>query len=292
MTGEPKITDLRVLNQRLETVERESSEAHAEARLLVEKRDQLNEKVRRLRQEIYELRTERDDINEKVYALKSQRDEARATIHTIIEEKKAAREKIAELKKKTPKRSHSDIKKEFDDIEWKIQTTSLPLQEEKELIGNVKQLEIQLSAYKKIEYQAKKIDNLQKGLNALDEAGENLHSQLSALAQKSQEAHSKMVTKIDETKKIKEESDILHQAYLRAREKATPLDQERRKLVEQIRMLREAQRREDETARKTAEQSLKEKLESQAREKLQRGEKLNWDEFQLLSEEDEPETQD
>ena len=72
---------------------------------------------------------------------------------------------------------------------------------------NVKQLETQLSAYKKIDKQTKKIAELQQGLNAVDETGEKLHTELSALAQKSQELHQKMLAKIDEAKKTKEEAD-------------------------------------------------------------------------------------
>jgi uncharacterized coiled-coil DUF342 family protein len=37
------------------------------------------------------------------------------------------------------------------------------------------------------------------------------------------------------------------------------------------------------------EQALKEKLETQARNKLQRGEKLSWDEFKMLTADDESE---
>ena len=125
------------------------------------------------------------------------------------------------------------------------------------------------------------------------------YSELSALAQKSQDTHQKMLAKIDEAKKIKTEADTLHQAYLQAREKIKPLEEERRKLMEQRRQLyesqrqlHESQRQQDEASRKTAEQALKERLESEAREKLQRGEKLSWDEFQLLAEDDESETQD
>ena len=39
-----------------------------------------------------------------------------------------------------------------------------------------------------------------------------------------------------------------------------------------------------EKQKKNAEKALREKLESQARNKLQRGEKLSWDEFKLLAE--------
>jgi uncharacterized coiled-coil DUF342 family protein len=285
-----KASDIAAISQQLESLDRQAAEAHIETLRLIEKRDKLNEQFKKLHQETRELKAERDCINEKVHALKSQRDETRTTIHTVIEEIKAARERIAELKKKTPKRSYSYLKKELEDIEWRIQTTSLDLQEEKKLIENVKQLETELSAYKKIEQQTKKIADLQQGLKALDETSEKLHAELSALAQKSQEIHRKMVAKIDEAQKIKEEADTLHCAYLQAREKAKPLDQQRRKLAEEKRKLQESQRQKDATARKIAEETLKEKLESQAREKLQRGEKLSWDEFQLLAEEDESET--
>jgi uncharacterized coiled-coil DUF342 family protein len=284
--------DIEAINQQLESLERQAAEAHVETRQLIEKRDKLNEQFKQLRQETRQLKAERDNTNEKVHALKAQRDETRTTIHTVIEEIKAARERIAELKKKTPKRSHSSLQKELGDIEWRIQTTSLDLQEEKRLIENVKQIETQLGAYRKIEAEAKKIADLQQGLRALDETGEKLHTELSTLAQKSQEIHQKMLSKIDEAKKIKEEADTLHQVYLKAREKAKPLDGERRRLAEEKRKLQESQRQQDTAARKTAEKALKERLEAQAREKLQRGEKLSWDEFQLLADEDESETQD
>ena len=299
MTEQQKPGDIATLNQQRDSLDKQADQAKAETLKLIEKRDKLNEQFRQLRMETRELKAERDTINEKVHALKSQRDESRTTIHEVIEEIKAAREKIAELKKKTPKRSHTDLKKELGDIEWRIQTTSLDLTEEKKLIENVKQLETQLSAYRKIEKQAKRISDLQQGLKTLDETGDKLHTELSALAQKSQETHQKMLAKIDEAKRIKTEADSLHQTYLQARENAKQLNEERRKLAEQKRKLQESQnqlyesqRRQDDAARKTVEQALKEKLESEAREKLQRGEKLSWDEFQLLAEDDESETQD
>ena len=306
MTEQQNPSDIATLNQQLDSLDKQADEARVETRKLIEKRDKFNEQFKQLRQETRELKAERETINEKVHALKSQRDETRTTIHEVIEEIKAAREKIAGFKKKTPKRNHSDLKKELEDIEWKIQTTSLDLKEERKLIENVKELETQLSAYKKIEQQLKKIADLEQGLRKLDETGDKLHTELSALAQKSQETHQKMLAKIDEAKKIKTEADSLHQTYLQARENAKQLNEERRKLAEQKRKLQdsqnrfyesqrrlnETQRHQDEAARKTAEQALKEKLESEAREKLQRGEKLSWGEFQLLAEDDESETQD
>ena len=314
MTEQQKSNDIPAINQGLDQIDKQANAAKAETQKLIERRDKLNEQFKLLRQETQQLRIDRDTINTQVQDLKKQRDETRTTIHEIIDQIKAIREKIAELQKKTPKRSHTDLKQELEDIEWKIQTTSLEKEEERELIENVKQLETQLIAYKKIEKELKKITELEQGLKAVDETADKLHTELSSLAQKSQETHQKMLAKIDEAKKIKAEADAQHLAYLLSREKINSLNDERRKLSGQKRQLYqtqqqiyqlerqkqetqrqqdEHQRQQEEATKKTAEQSLKQQLEAQAREKLQRGEKLTWEEFQLLAKDDEDtETQD
>jgi len=52
----------------------------------------------------------------------------------------------------------------------------------------------------------------------------------------------------------------------------------------QIKGLNEEVQREENKEKKKIEEALREKLEKQAREKLRRGEKLTWEEFQLLAE--------
>ena len=100
-----------------------------------------------------------------------------------------------------------------------------------------------------------------------------------------------MMVKIAASKDIKAEADSLHSAYIQAKEKVRPLREEVRKLTEQKRKLQLAMREEDEKRKKSVEQALKEKLGSQAKDKLQRGEKLSWDEFRLLADDDSENTQ-
>jgi len=286
-----KITEIAAINQQLAALKEQANKANAETKMYVEKRDKLNEQFRKIRQEIYSLTDERNHLNEKVKTLKLQRNEAQAKTRANIEEIKVIRQKLVELKKKKPKQSYQELQKEFTDIEWKIQTTSLDLQEEKELIETVKQLETQLRIYKKIGQQNQKSIELQKELNVLQTKANALHQELAETAQKSQETHVNVLAKITESKKIKSEADGLHAAYLQEKEKTKPLRSEIKKLIEQKEELQSAIREEEERKRKTAEQALKEKLGSQAKDKLRRGEKLSWDEFQLLSEDDD-QTQD
>ena len=286
MTAQDEISELERISRQLSALREQVNNANADTKGQVEKRDKLNEKFKKLRQEIREFKNERDNLNEKVKTLKQQRDEARDKIKARIEEIKSHNQKIAELKKKTPRESRRVMQKEFDDIEWKIQTTPLDMQEEKRLVERVKQLETQLSVYKKIDQHVKKISELRKELEPFEANADAAHQELTEIAERSQDIHSKMMAKIAESKVIKAEADSLHSAYIQAKEQVRPIREEIKKLTEQKRKLQATMREEDAKRKKTEEQALKEKLGSKAKDKLQRGEKLSWNEFQLLADED------
>ena len=286
MTAQDEISELERISRQLSALREQVNNANADTKGHVEKRDKLNEKFKKLRQEIREFKNERDNLNEKVKTLKQQRDEARGKIKARIEEIKSHNQKIAELKKKTPRESRRFMQKEFDDIEWKIQTTPLDMQEEKRLVERVKQLETQLSVYKKIDQHVKKISELRKELEPFEANADAAHQELTEIAERSQDIHSKMMAKIAESKVIKAEADSLHSAYIQAKEQVRPIREEIKKLTEQKRKLQATMREEDAKRKKTEEQALKEKLGSKAKDKLQRGEKLSWNEFQLLADED------
>jgi uncharacterized coiled-coil DUF342 family protein len=286
LTEQQKTREIAGITQQLTALREQINNANAETHAYIEKRDKLNEQFKKLRLEIQALKNERDNLNEKVKTLKQQRDEARAKIRVNIEEVKVHSQRIKELKKKAPRASRVALQKEFEEIEWKIQTTPLDMQEEKRLIENVKQLETQLNIYKKIDQHAKKIAELQKELKTLEANADAAHQELTETAKKSQEIHAKMIAKINESKNIKSEADRLHGICIQAKEQGKPLHEEFKRLTEHRKKLQDAAREEDEKRKKNAEQSLKEKLESQARDKLQRGEKLSWDEFKLLADDE------
>ncbi len=308
MTEQPKNSQIANINQQIKKLREQINEANVEIKKIIEKRDMLHEKIRNTRQEINKLKAERDDLNQKVKLLKEQRDAVRVQIAPIMDEIKALKEKISELKKNLPRVSQKRLQAELDAIEWKIQTTSLDLQEEKELIENVKQLEIQLSNYKKIDAKYQKIRELLEHRKTFDAQAEVYHKELSELAQKSQNLHAVMMEKVNANKKDKAEADSLHQAFIKAKQQNNLLYEQIKQLMGQSMGLRvilrdenqakrleeEAKRKAEKAQREAKEQELKNKLGSEAREKLQRGEKVSWDEFQLLmgDDEDDAETQD
>jgi len=310
MTKEQNISRKQEINQQIQKLREDANNANVQIKNCIERRNQLNEEVKKAREEIAGLKAERDGINEKVKLLKSQRDAVREQSDPITDKIRAIKEKIAILKKKLPRESQRELQEEHDAIEWKISTTSLDLQEEKMLIENVKQLEMLLSGYKKIEAQNNKIKELLTQRKTLDAQADVLHKELTDLAAKSQEIHSRMIEKVNAMKVSRAQADSQHQLYVKTKEEVLPqiyekigaligqLNDVKASIAKEARdeaQIRINARNAAEQANKEKEQAIKEKLGAEARNKLRKGEKLSWNEFQLLmgdeSEED-SETQD
>ncbi len=302
MTELQKSQDLSAANEQLNMLRDKLAKTNEEMNKDIEKRDKLNEQARALRLEISKLKEERDSLNESVKMLKQQRDEVRTRIQPFIEEIRVHSQKIRELKEKRSGVPRHELQKEFDAIEWKIQTTSLDLQEEKRLIEQVKQIEIQLNVYKKMDVHNKRISEIKAELKTFQDKADAYHQELTAKAQRSQELHGQMQLKFEEMKKIRDEATNLHLRYLVAKEQIGPLHEEmnraweqRRRLIEESRKqqdeLRKQFKDQDVASKKAKEQELKEKIGTQAKSKLERGEKVDWRELQLLAGDD-SETED
>lgn len=281
MSDQRKTQKIEELSQKLSELKEQRNKLNAEAR---EWADKLNEQFKGLRVEALGLKNERDKLNERVKELKQQRDGTRTEFHEKIEEIRKINQEIKALAKKEPSRSVQNLQREFESIEWKIQTSSLSLKEEKELVERVKQLETQLNVYRKLDQLNQKIIELKAELKALETKNRLFHEKLTETALKSQQIHEKMLEKIDASKKLKTEADSLHKLFLQTRERAKPIQEEILEISNQIRWLKEEVQREEDKEKKKIEEALREKLEKQAREKLRRGEKLTWEEFQLLAE--------
>ena len=250
MSEQEKTQGIGELTQKLAPLNEEKDKLEDEANRLAEKRNRLNEELRNLRTEIQELRSERDLANEKVKESKQQRNVTAARISEKIEEIKKLSEERRDFSKKMPLRSRGTLEEEVESIDWKIQTSSLTLQEEKELVGKVKALETQLDIHRKVEKLSTKIDGLRNEVKDLKAERERCHEALTAQSQKSQEIHAKMLARIEELRKTRIEADSAHERSVEAREKIKPLREEIAALSFKIRQLETGVREEKEKERK------------------------------------------
>jgi uncharacterized coiled-coil DUF342 family protein len=296
------------INIQIDKLKQQIHENSEQIKKFIEKRDQLHEKVRKARAEIDQFKVERDTLNVRVKELKQQRDAVRVNVTPIMDEVKVLNDKIDALKKNLPRINRRELQQELDAIEWKISTTSLDLQEERRLIDNVKELETQLIGYKKIAIQNKKIKELIEHRKTFDAQADVYHKELTDLAKRSQDLHAILMEKVAVMRRDRAEADGLHKSFITAKEQNNLMYEQIRQLISQATGIRMAmrdqyhiRRKEDQIRRKeddekrrleqaeraVKEHAIKEKIGSEAREKLSRGEKVSWDEFAMMLGDDE-----
>lgn len=286
MSQRQKIKEIEVLTQKVLELKEQRDKIDAEAGRHAEKRDKLNDQTKGLRAEMTELRSERDKLNEEVKNLKLLRNELKERIREKTEEIKKLKEQSEELIERRPSRSHQSLQKEIETIDWRIQTTPLSLQEERELVEQVKHLENQLNVHRKLEKMNQKIRERQAEIKATKVKEEQFHGKLTETARRSQQIHQEMLGKLEESQNLKAEADGQHQLFLQARESARPIQKGIVELSDRLRQSKLQKRAEEELEKKTSEEALRKKFGREAREKLNRGEKLTWEEFRLLDDDE------
>jgi len=272
------------LTERLSKLKEQRNIIDAEAGEFAEKRNVLNARVKSLRMEILAIKKERDKLNTEVKEQKQKRSETKEKIRGVVEEARKFDEEISQTAEKIPSRSFEALQREVEEIDWKIQTMSPSKDEEKELVERVKELETQLNVHRRLQQLSLKLQSKRTEIRTLRKDSENYHEKLTEEAKKSQLLHKRMLAKIEESKKLKDESDRLHKQFLEARGRAQPVQEAIARILEETRLLKEEIRAEENMEKKQKQAVFREKVENEAREKLKRGEKLTWEEFQLLEE--------
>jgi len=273
------------LNQKLSQLRDEKEILIVEMDKRAGERDALNERVKTSRTEIDELRRQRDELNASVQELRKMRAQPRSRVHEKIEEIRNVQDSISNIQtKRRPAGNPQTLQQEFDNIEWEIQTSSLSLEEEKELVEKARELETQLKTHKRIKQLKEKISDLRTQVKSLDTESGGYHEELKEKAGRSQEIHESLQKKITAMKELKKEADAKHAVFVETKEKLKPVQDEIRKTMDELNRLRNESRLEEEEKKKQTENVLRSELEQRAMEKLKKGEKLSWEEFQVLAE--------
>ena len=272
------------LNQELASLKEERDKLNLEAKKWAEKRNSIHERIKKLRTEAASLKEKRDILNEKVQKLKSLREQAktrRKEKHARISKSK---EKITSLTERKPPPSMRSIQREIEKLEWKIQTTSLPVKEEEILISQVRQLEAQLLIHKQIKKSKEELMVLRTEEKVLETKVKTCHEKLSELAEQSQGFHEKMLENLNKTRSLKVEADSAHRKYIEIKQQAQNLHQKCAELLDTSKNFEKELREAEEKKQVKRQRELRKEVEERALEKLKRGEKLTWEEFKILAE--------
>jgi phosphoserine phosphatase len=279
------------LRRELSSLKESRDSTNSEARKWVEKRNSALEQIKKFRVEISVLREKRDALNKEVQDLKVLREQAKKMKAEKQKEISTMEERIRPIIRNKPQRDMEGLQKEIEEIDWKIQTTLIPLKDEKYLVDQVKVLETQLSAYKQLQKAGKQITELRTVRESFEGEARLHHEKLSALASESQKIHEEMINTVKGIRALQDEANAAHQSYLEARQRSAGLHQKYLECLSQVKSaeqgIRETQDQNKSKTELEAKEKLneaREKLKKRSLEKLKQKERLTWEEFQILAE--------
>ena len=278
-----KERNARALREKRETLEKEAERWRKQ-------RDSLNESVKALRDKALIERDERDRINEQVA-------EVKADIRNLFAEMDGKRGKLAQIeaeleseRRRLPPRDK--IERSLRSIEWELMTTpTLEMKgRESGLIDEADSLRKALAEHRKLEALFdRRLDSMADS-KAVELGLRERREEIRRLHEMSQEHHEAMIQlfrKVDEERKLADEA---HGNFIEKISELRAVDKELGRLNAEIRGIDLDQRERDGALRAQRRRELnakRQELQEAAKIKLEKGQKLSFEELKLLYEDEE-----
>jgi len=223
---------------------------------------EIREKLAKVRPELQELRKTRDELNETVRALKKSRDELRDSSRKSL----VSLRELVKLTRGTDEGSRAE--KEFADLEWKIQTSTLDKDEEKRLLNKVRLLEAKVGAHRKSR-------KLSEEVGKYRAEADEIHNKIQELAAQSQQYHTEVVALSEGFDKLRQKQEELRQSLSVIRSKSVEVG-------EKYTILRNSTIQSDKISQRVKEKAFRENLKETAKKKLDQRGKVSLEELSAL----------
>ncbi|MEM1582339.1 MAG: hypothetical protein QXX56_05140 [Candidatus Bathyarchaeia archaeon] len=280
------------LRRRLESLEREIAglrgeldRLETEMRSLAEERNILVGKIRELRLEAAKFRGERDSLNDEVKSLKAVLAELKQEYAEKIGSLRELRQRIRDYLKLKPARDEGSLEREIAELDWRIQTTTMSLEEEKRVVERIKSLEGQLSFYRRLKSMRDEASRLEVSFEKVRGEIAVYRDKIAEAAAESQKFHEKMIERLKMAGELKNKLAEVDRRYMENKNKILALRLQYRELLSQVSAIRKTIREEEERRKTEVVSALKERVKREALEKIKRGEKISFEEFKILAEE-------
>ncbi|MEA1895510.1 MAG: hypothetical protein U9N36_10000 [Euryarchaeota archaeon] len=157
--------------------------------------------VSKLRESSSEEKRERDDINESVAELK----EKRQLLYRQIKQSRIEMFDLININRDVRKNEQemAQLQKEIEALDWRLQTTVMGIQKEREIVEKIKKLSAQIEEVDDVEPSdetGKQIEELATGIKKMTEDADGCHNELVGIADKSQEHHGSFVEYAEQLK--------------------------------------------------------------------------------------------
>ena len=276
-------------NKKLKDIYHELGFHRRDADTLRTKRDQFNEKAKKLRQEAKSFVAKRDKVNEDIGKLKNKRASLIEKIKTLtrdIKETKGYRDELNRIAR-APDTLLTEIY--LRDIE-KLVEKDMPIEDEVRLFDKIFEVKDRLLAAKKADTVHGKVSSTYEEVKKLNLNIDKINESVQSLAEESQENHQRAMNIYKEIDVISEESTQSHKKLVEKYELMNPLRDQIGSIKEEIKVVQEKLApfvEEWEKIRHEREERKKSQDALKAKERLQSKKRISIDDFRVLLEKNE-----
>lgn len=235
---------------------------------------------------VNEHKKERNELTQKVRDLKKRRDELNNIINERVQEiKKLTDGKPMPRSNKRDKDSPQALKRQIEQLEYKMETQPMGFEAEQKLTKNIrdlkKQLDEKMKDFKGMEdvlAKSKEIDNLKREAN-------ELHAQVTKLASDSQKHHEMLIEESKEIEGLKASEQEMYDKFLEYKKLHGEINAKIKNHLGVKNEVKQIVRQERQTARKKKEAEDKKTLKERAKEaedKVKKKQKLTTEDLLAL----------
>ena len=225
--------------------------------------------------EAKDIKKKRDKSNEEVSKYKSERDKINAQISKV-------KKKLAEIAPKKEagisRRDYESAKKEYEKLNWMMQTSPQSKTEETKTIKRLEELELIVKQYSDAQPATKESAELEREIEALKVNADSFHKLLIKASSEGEQYHEDMHQQYKKADKLKVEAKELEREFLADKDKA---DEAHKKFVDVLQKLRKIEKKLGIEVKREKD-AYREKKETDILSELKSGKKITTDDLLML----------
>lgn len=273
--------DLEALSQKIDSLAAQRLDMINQYKRLDQRRREIRKEIRDLTEKINADRKSLDEFYEHMSTFKTNRRELLSKIRET-KAKSAEVEKVLKGFEKNIPRGGEALNERLKKVEWKLQTERLSRDEEKQLVGTVKDIETKLKAWKKAYSTKQELTNLIDQIKALKSKLDEMNKFKAENDPEVKAKHERVATMLNQRHQLFQEIEEINNNLTELDANITKATQELDVMRGQKRTHLEGRRSRDYESSKAKTRQLVDRARDDARKKYERGEKLSLDELKLV----------
>ncbi|MFC1732831.1 coiled-coil protein [candidate division KSB1 bacterium] len=253
---------------------------------LFQEKDKVSKKIRSFISQVRSSKTERDKLTREVKELKKIRSKLSEDIKKKIEEaKKLNKERDKVRQKHSIKADPSNLKREIEGMQMKIETEGMPFKKEQQLMEKIREKKKELDNARKVSGVFENLHKINDEINKLKKDADGAHKNIQLKAEKSQELHEKMIESskgIDAIKKSEDEWNVKIEEVKKRFNEVNEALQKKLELMPKVKGRMDLAREDFKQTRKRKEEEKLIEKSKEVQEKIKKGEKLTTEDLMVM----------